>query len=216
MRLRMPHLLRMTHATLLLGHADDRSFNTALARSYADGLAESGVQVDVFTLATLDFDPVVRVGHSHDQPLEPDLLRVKDSIDRARHLVLAFPTYWASPPAIVRGLVDRLFLPGWAFKYEGASLPTGLLRGRSARVIATMDSPSWWYALAHRRSLHATVGTATLSFCGIRPTRFTTVYGARELDAAARERRLAALRGLARKDARGMVPALAADVASAR
>jgi putative NADPH-quinone reductase len=209
-----PTFVDMTHATLLLGHADDRSFNTALARSYADGLVERGVHVDTFTLATLAFDPVVRVGHEHDQPLEPDLLRVKASIDRARHLVLAFPTYWASPPAIVRALVDRLFLPGWAFRYEGSALPTGLLRGRSARVIATMDSPSWWYALAHRRSLQATVGTATLAFCGIRPTRFTTVHRVRELDAASRERRREALRELGRRDARALVPPTLAPDAS--
>ncbi|MBX3249375.1 MAG: NAD(P)H-dependent oxidoreductase [Myxococcales bacterium] len=194
----------MTHATLLLGHADDRSFNTALARAYAEGLEDRGVHVDTFTLATLDFDPVVRVGHDHDQPLEPDLLRVQASIDRARHLAFAFPTYWASPPAVVRALVDRLFLPGWAFRYEGAALPTGLLRGRSARVIATMDSPSWWYALAQRRSLHATMGTATLHFCGVRPTRFTTVHRVREMDATTRDRWRAKLRDAGQRDARGL------------
>lgn len=192
----------MNHATLLLGHADPRSFNHALADAYADGLREAGFTVDVFSLAQLAFDPVVRVGHDHDQPLEPDLLRVRASIDRASHLAFVFPTYWASPPAIVRALVDRLFLPGWAFRYEGAALPTGLLQGRSARVIATMDSPSWWYTLAYRRSLHATMGGATLRFCGIRPTRFTTVHGVRTLDVAARAAWVERARELGRADAR--------------
>jgi putative NADPH-quinone reductase len=143
--------------------------------------------VETIELASLAFDPVLRVGHEAEQPLEPDLVRVKHAIERAQHVAWAFPTYWAAPPAVVRGLVDRLFLPGWAFRYrEGNALPEGLLRGRSARVIATMDSPSWWYALAHRRSLQATMGTATLAFCGVRPVRFSVVHRVRELNEAAR------------------------------
>ncbi|MCB9616564.1 MAG: NAD(P)H-dependent oxidoreductase [Sandaracinus sp.] len=192
----------MTHATLLLGHTDPRSFNHTLATAYAEGMRDAGFTVDFFTLSELDFDPVLRVGHEHDQTLEPDLLRVKASIERARHLAFVFPTYWASPPAIVRGLVDRLFLPGWAFRFDGSALPTGLLKGRSARVIATMDSPSWWYALAYRRSLHATMGGATLRFCGIRPTRFTTVHAVRTLDASAREAWAKRVRGIGRADVR--------------
>ncbi|MBX3270546.1 MAG: NAD(P)H-dependent oxidoreductase [Sandaracinaceae bacterium] len=206
----------MTHATLLLGHADDRSFNTALARAYADGLESAGVEVESFQLSTLAFDPVLRVGHAGEQPLEPDLLRVKGSVERARHLVFAFPTHWASAPAVVRGLVDRLFLPGWAFRYEGAALPTGLLAGRSARVIATMDAPWWWYALSYRRALHATMGGATLEFCGVRPTRFTTVHHVRALDATARAARIERLRAQGRADGARLTARLPADAAVAR
>jgi putative NADPH-quinone reductase len=200
----------MTHATLLLGHADDRSFSTALGLAYAAGLEAAGVHVDTFRLSTLEFDPVLRLGHVGEQPLEPDLVRVRASIERARHLVFAFPTYWASPPAIVRGLVDRLFLPGWAFRYEGAALPTGLLSGRSARVIVTMDSPWWWYAFSYRRSLHATMGGATLEFCGVKPTRFTTVHHVRTLDAAARERWTERVRAVGHADASTLAPRLPA------
>ncbi len=127
---------------------------------------------------------------------------------------MAFPTYWASPPAIVRGFVDRVFLPGWAFRYrEGKALPDGLLAGRSARVISTMDSPSWWYLLAHNRALHGTMGTATLGFCGVSPVRFTTVYGVRDLDAKKRGAWIERLHEVGRRDARGMrslAPALGA------
>lgn len=203
MRDRMVKFRSMTNALVLLGHADARSFNTALARAYAEGLAAEGVRVETLELASLRFDPVLRAGFEGDQPLEPDLVRVQQAIERADHLVWAFPTYWASPPAIVRGLVDRVFLPGWAFRYPGGNaLPEGLLGGRSARVIATMDSPSWWYALAHRRSLHATMGRATLSFCGIRPVRFSVVHRVRELDAPTRERWRERLRAVGRDDAR--------------
>lgn len=195
----------MQHALVLLGHADPAAFNARLARAYADGLRASGAHVELLSLAELSFDPVLRQGFAREQPLEPDLVRVRAAIERADHLAWFFPTYWASPPAIVRGLVDRLFLPGWAFRFEkgaseSGSLPTGLLAGRSARVVTTMDSPGWWYALAHHRAIHGSFVTGTLSFVGLAPIRTTTIHGTRALDAEARERHVASMAGLARAD----------------
>ena len=118
--------------------------------------------VERFDLAALQFDPILRHGYRAEQPLEPDLVRVRAAIERADHLAWVFPTYWASPPTVVRGLVDRLLLPGWAFRFDGHALPTGLLRGRSARVITTMDSPAWWYRLMLRSPIHHSFGRATL------------------------------------------------------
>jgi NAD(P)H dehydrogenase (quinone) len=192
----------MNRALLIFGHADTDTFNDRLARAYAGGYAEGGGAAERLDLAALRFDPVLRTGHRAEQALEPDLLRARAAIERADHLVWVFPTYWASQPAVVRGFVDRVFLPGWAFRYEGAALPTGLLRGRSSRVISTMDSPWWWYALALQRPTHRAFGAATLSFCGLDPVRFTTVHKVRELDEAARARWCARVRREAHDDAR--------------
>lgn len=174
------------HATLLLGHAAPDSLNAALAASYARGFVSSGGTIETIDLTTLRFDPVLRAGFSGAQALEPDLLRVREAIERANHVVWVFPTYWASAPAVVRAVIDRAFLPGWAFRYEpGRAVPRGLLAGRSSRVITTMDSPAWWYTMAHRRSVHASVGTGTLTFSGLAPVSFSTLYRVRALDARA-------------------------------
>lgn len=195
----------MQHALVLLGHADPRSFNAQLARAYTDALAAAGARTELVPLAELSFDPVLRHGFAREQPLEPDLVRVRDAIERADHLAWFFPTHWASPPAIVRALVDRLFLPGWAFRYEAGasesgSLPTGLLAGRSARVVTTMDSPGWWYALGHHRAIHGSFVTGTLSFVGLAPIRTTTIHRVRALDANARARHVASMTALAHED----------------
>lgn len=198
----MAHGGPMNRALLLFGHADTDTFNDRLARAYAEGYATGGGAVERLDLAALRFDPVLRTGHRAEQPLEPDLLRARAAIEAADHLVWVFPTYWASQPAVVRGFVDRVFLPGWAFRYEGAALPTGLLRGRSTRVISTMDSPWWWYALVLQRPTHRSFGAATLAFCGLDPVRFTTVHKARTLDDAARARWCERVRREAEGDAR--------------
>ncbi len=192
----------MPTALVLIGHADPGSFNHRLAQAYADGFAATGGAVERLDLTALRFDPVLRHGYRADHPLEPDLRAARAAIERADHLVWVFPTYWAAPPAVVRGFVDRVFLPGWAFRFEGHALPTGLLAGRASRVVTTMDSPGWWYRLALRRTLHASFGRGTLAFCGLAPVEVTTIHRTRQLDGAARDRWLARLAALAARDAR--------------
>ena len=200
------HRQVMRNALLLLGNPDPRSFNAELARSYAQGFTAAGGSATTIDLGQLNFDLVLRRGFREPQPLEPDLEKVRIAIEKADHVVWLFPIYWGSPPALVRGLVDRVFLPNWAFRYNGGALPEGLLRGRSARVIATMDSPAWWYALAHRWALHATMGTGTLRFSGFSPVRFSLVHGVREMEAAARNKQIERIRAVAGKDARSSRP----------
>lgn len=196
------HLQGMHNALILLGHADPSSFNAQLAKAYADAWQAAGGSASIVTLSDLHFDPVLRHGYREKQAIEPDLARVGEKMQAAQHVVWVFPTYWASPPAIVRGFVDRLFQPGWAFRYpdKGNGLPEGLLRGRSARVIATMDSPSWWYALAHHRAIHGSFVTGTLSFVGFAPIRTTMIHSMRTLKEEARKKRLSEVAQAARDD----------------
>ncbi len=182
-------VLMQRQAVLLVGHPDSESFNHRLAAAYARGFSSGGGRVTRFNLAELDFDPILRAGYKEPQPLEPDLCRVKTAIEQSQHLAWVFPTYWAAPPALVRGLFDRLFLPEWAFRYEkGSPLPVGLLKGRSARVLLTMDSPGLWYALHYRRTVHRSFGVGALEFCGLRPVQFTTITNMLRLGAEKRER----------------------------
>lgn len=192
----------MTSALVLLGHPEPGSFNDRLARGYAEGFEAGGGRAEIVRLAELSFDPVLRHGYAAEQPLEPDLARLRAGIEAARQVTWVFPTYWAAPPAIVKAVVDRLFLPGWAFRYTGRPLPEGLLRGRAARVITTMDSPAIWYALAHNRAIHGAFARGTLSFVGFAPVRVDAVYGARRLSEPARERHVAAARAGGAQDAR--------------
>lgn len=188
-------------ALILLGHADPTSFNAAIARGYAEAFADAGGDATVVVLSELRFDPVLRHGHHQPQELEPDLLRLQAQIEAADHLVWVFPTHWASPPAVVRALVDRLFLPGWAFAYApGKALPKGLLAGRSARVVTTMDSPSWWYSLWHFRAIHGAFVNGTLRFVGLAPIETGVLYETRTRTPVQRDRWLAAVRAMAVRD----------------
>lgn len=186
---------------IILGHPAPTSLSDALARAYEKGLTQAGGEVEVLALRDLRFDPNLRAGFSEQQSLEPDLKRAQEAILRAAHVAWFFPTWWAGPPALVKGFIDRAFLPGYAFSYKkGRALPETLLKGRSARVVTTMDSPSFWYQLWHRSSVHASFVNATLKFVGFGPVRSATLYRQKDLSAAQRARFFQKMEELGKKD----------------
>lgn len=194
----------MQRILLLIGHPGSDRYTHALAERYTVGARAAGADVEVLDLATLAFDPNLR---TDEDALEPDLERASRSILAADHLAFFFPMWWAGPPALLKGFVDRVLLPGFAFRYPpGSAIPEGLLRGRSARVVVTMDSPGWYYRLARRRSLHHAFSGGTLKFCGIGPIRETTVTSLRALSEPKRLRWLDRLEAQGARDARRLAP----------
>ncbi|RAL20586.1 NAD(P)H dehydrogenase [Lujinxingia litoralis] len=175
-------------------------FGHALAEAYADEIRGGGAPVRVLRLSDLSFEPVLRDSRDIPQPWEPDLHDAMEAIAQSRWVTLVFPTWWAGPPALLKGFIDRVMLPGVAYRHEGKALPTGLLAGRGARIVTTMDAPSWWYTLAHRRSVHGSMIQGTLRYVGFGPVRDTTVYTLRELSEEQREQKLRQVRIAARKD----------------
>lgn len=161
--------------TLVLGHPDAGSYCGALADTYAQAARQAGHEVKLIRLGELDFDPVLHQGYKTVQPLEPDLQAAQAAITWANHLVFVYPLWWGAMPALLKGFFDRVFLPGYAFKYRRNSpLWDRLLSGRSAQVFTTMDTPPWYYRLVYSMPAHHQMRKTILEFCGIRPVRITS------------------------------------------
>jgi NAD(P)H dehydrogenase (quinone) len=160
---------------VILGHPSSNSFCGALAERYAQSALRAGHEVRQLWLGTMDFDPVLREGYQQVQPLEADLRQAQADILWAEQLTLVYPIWWGGVPALLKGFFDRVFLPGFAFKYrEGKAFPEKLLRGRSAHLLVTMDTPPWYYRWVYRMPGLHQVRKTTLAFCGIEPRRTLT------------------------------------------
>jgi putative NADPH-quinone reductase len=160
---------------VILGHPSSNSFCGALAERYAQSALRAGHEVRQLWLGNMSFDPVLREGYQQVQPLEADLRRAQADILWAEHLTLVYPIWWGGVPALLKGFFDRVFLPGFAFKYrEGKAFPDKLLRGRSAHLLVTMDTPPWYYRWIYRMPGLHQIRKTTLAFCGIEPRRTLT------------------------------------------
>ncbi len=154
---------------VILGHPDTESFCDALARAYICGAKTKGAEVREIKIGELEFDPVLWKGYGERQKLEPDLIQSQAFIQWANHIVFIYPTWWGTMPAIMKGFIDRTFLPGFAFKYhDNGQSWDKLLTGRSAHLLVTMDTPPWYYRWIYRSPGHNEMKRAILGFCGIK------------------------------------------------
>lgn len=175
----------MKKILVIQGHPRSESLCGSIAREYAAAARQGGAHVDLLDLPQLRFDPILRAGYRADQPLEPDLLKAQELIHAADHLVFVFPSWWASMPALLKGFIDRVFLPGFSFKYRsGSPFPERLLKGKTGRIFITMDSPRWYYRFFYRGPGLQELKFGTLEFCGVRPVKYNIFGSVRDASEA--------------------------------
>jgi putative NADPH-quinone reductase len=182
---------------IIHGHPSKESFCYALAQAYKQGAQSAGTEVREINVGDMKFKPNLAHGYRQITELEEDLIKAQDSIKWAEHLVFVYPTWWGTMPALLKGFIDRTFLPGFAFKYrDNSSWWDRLLTGRSARMIVTMDAPVWFYWLTYGRPGHNAMKKATLEFCGIKPVRITSFGSVKQSNGKQREHWLNKVRQL--------------------
>ena len=103
---------------VILGHPRKQSLSGALAAAYAEGARAAGVNVKELILADLHFNPNVELANMPEQLFEADLAEAKRAVEWADHLVFVYPTWWGTMPALLKGFLDRMLMPGFAFEWR--------------------------------------------------------------------------------------------------
>ena len=171
------------------GHPRKDSLSDALTASYINGAATTGAEIKTIRLAELSFDLHVRHPTPHLQEIEPDIREAQDLITWADHIVFVYPTWWGTMPALLKGFLDRVLISGYAFEeIEGGTSYAPLLRGRTAQLITTMDTPLFVYKLIYKSPGHNAMKKATLGFCGFEMAKTYNFGPVRNSTAANRNR----------------------------
>ncbi len=161
---------------IIQGNTTADSFSQAILENYKKGALQSGHEVKTINIGELHFDPILHNGYKEIQNLEADLLSSQELITWSDHLVVIFPTWWGSTPAILKGFFDRAFIPGFAFKYiPNSRFWNKLLKGRSARIITTMDGPSFYYKYFAGAPGIKMMKKSILEFCGFSPVKYNII-----------------------------------------
>lgn len=185
---------------IINGHPNPEAFNFGIAEAYKEGAIAAGAEVREIVIRDLRFNPNLAQGYRQRTELEPDLLAAWEKIQWAEHLVWVHPVWWGGLPAITKGFIDRLFLPGMAFRYrENSVFWDKLLTGKSAHIITTLDQPGWYYRLMFGRPSVNQLRRSTLQFCGITPVKVTYIGIVKTSDETKRLRWLDKIRLAGRK-----------------
>ncbi len=152
---------------IINGHPRKDSMSAAFTEAYASGAKEAGANIEVMHLVDLSFELNVNNIVPHRQWLEPDIENAQRLFSWANHIVFIYPTWWGTMPALMKGFLDRVLTSGFAFEeIEGGTGYAPLLRGRTAQIITTMDTPLFVYKLIYHSPGHNAMKIATLGFCG--------------------------------------------------
>jgi len=166
----------MKQVLIINGHPDKESYNYALSEAYIKGANKTNSIISQINIAELEFNPNLQFGYRKRMELEPDLVKAIEKIKKADHIVWVFPMWWYGYPALMKGFIDRTFLPGITYQpVEGKAIPKKLLKGKSARIIITGDTPTWYNYLFMKSPAINQFKKGTLEFCGISPVKVTYI-----------------------------------------
>lgn len=130
------------HALIVVAHPDPNSFSHSIAAEIAEGLALSdpGDTFEIADIAAEAFDPRFTATdlavHRREVPPSADVAAEQARIDRADTLVLVYPVYWWSMPALLKGWIDRVFANGWAYDESADTKLVKRLRHLRVHLVA--------------------------------------------------------------------------------
>src|SRR5262249_26087620 len=135
-------------------HPNPDSFNAAILRTAINALRTAGHQVDILSLYDEQFSASMTADErrrydSNDPIMDSQVRRHAELLLQAEALVFVYPTWWFGVPAILKGWLERVFLPGVAFTLDSKRKVRPNLRNLRRLVgITTYGSPYWYVRLA--------------------------------------------------------------------
>lgn len=166
----------------LIAHPRESSFCHAISERVRSALSDAGHAVVHHDLYAEGFDPCLKAGEAYTvgDTIEATLSRAEDStvwqhrsdIEEADGLFVVHPNWWGKPPAILSGWMDRVLVPGVAYRLRTADgLPEGLLAVRTALILNTSDTPAQREEAELGDPLEAIWGRCVLPYCGVKTYR---------------------------------------------
>jgi NAD(P)H dehydrogenase (quinone) len=160
----------------IYGHPRKESFCSSLSFAYKKGAEKKGAEVRECFISDLSLSKWLSFGHNEHPELSEDLKKTQEDIVWADKIVFSHPVWWGGVPAQTKLFLEILFQPGFSFKYHEKGIGWDkLLKGKSAHIIATMDTPPFIYKIFIGDPSGKMLKISTLGFCGISPIKKTYI-----------------------------------------
>lgn len=165
---------------IVYDHPYEGSFCKAILDAAQEGLAESGQPCRIINLNKDNFDPVMRAkdlkafakggkeGENGLEGIDPLILEYKKKLEWAEHLVMIFPIWWMTTPAMTKGFIDKVIFPGIAYTMQNGKLLSRLDSLEKVTIITTMNTPSDIYKERFGNAIESTLIKGTFNQIGIK------------------------------------------------
>lgn len=163
---------------IIQGHPDrhEKHYCHALATAYAEGATTVGHVIKFLDATSITVPFLQNEMEFNKRDLDPEIKTIQTTIQWADHILIVYPLWLGTMPAILKHFFEQVFRPNFAFaKSENKKWPKKLLRGKSAHIVVTMGMPAWiyrWFYHAHSvKSLERNI----LNFTGITPVHHSFI-----------------------------------------
>jgi NAD(P)H dehydrogenase (quinone) len=131
---------------IILGHPDKKSFNHAIAQTCISQIKANGHSVFFHDLYAENFNPLLQLDNEYTETVIDNQIKAHcNDLINSDGIIVIHPIWWGQPPAIIKGWLDRVFLPGVAYKFvdndKGKHIPDGLLKAKSAIILNSSNTP---------------------------------------------------------------------------
>ncbi|WP_417462745.1 NAD(P)H-dependent oxidoreductase [Kordiimonas sp.] len=161
------------HVLIVTAHPNPQSLSHGVAQRIADGFASRGSSdtVEIVDLASEGFDPRFTAADIavHRQEASPpaDVVAEQARLDRADKLVLVYPVYWWSMPALLKGWIDRVFSNGWAFDFSLESKLVKKLQKLTIHLVAVAGADANTYRKrGYQDAMTTQIDHGIFDYCG--------------------------------------------------
>lgn len=172
---------------IVYNHPREGSFCSAVREAVENGLKTGNHEYKVIDLDRDGFDPVMRekdlkafvtagrIGEDGLEEVDPLVLRYMKMMRWAEQIVMIFPIWWMTTPAMTKGFIDKVIFPGIVYKMEGGKLVSKLSSLKQVTIITTMNTPSEVYHDIFGNSLEGSLIKGTFNQIGIHDIRWISL-----------------------------------------
>jgi len=181
---------------IVFNHPYEGSYCTAILNAVTSGLHKAGHEIDLIHLDKDEFDPVMRAkdlkGFKDGIPCDPQVLKYRERLNEAEHLIMMFPIWWELMPAMTKGFIDKVIFPGVAYDYDNSGkYPKMIKRWKainSVTIITTMNTPSLVYRLVFGNAIKKAVFSGTFWKLGFKNRKWISFNMVKFVSQAKREK----------------------------
>ena len=161
------------HSLIVVSHPDAQSLTHAVATAIGQGITGTNAQhsVEFADLNAEGFDPRFTLAdHRHflkQAPAPMDIAAEQARLDRAQALVLVYPVYWWSLPALLKGWIDRVFAQGWAYSDTPEGKVVKQLQHLTVHLVGVGGADNGTYARhGYASAMNTQIDHGIFDYCG--------------------------------------------------
>lgn len=158
----------MKNLLIVTAHPSSKNLTKEIAKIYKQEKENQGYSVEILDLYQDKQLPFLSFENPYEIKISEDAKYYQDKIKNATEILIVYPFWWGSMPAILKNWIDSVFRMGFAATYNDKGRPVGLLQGKSVRIITTSGAPKLWYCITHIIYANKTLWKKTIvKFCGM-------------------------------------------------